>query len=336
MNLLQWTVVAWLLGAGGQPVVLDGAEGRILKEPAQTAWLRAAELRPPAERVRIASYNIQDFTDSSGDGKHRTLEKTERQARHAAAILDEIGADIVVLQEIENPRALAKLNTAMAKPYPAGYITRFEPVDGPNKLNVAVLTRLPAAEVREVDFAHTKGGGRPPRGFLRAVFDLGGDRRLAVYGVHLKSNYGTAARNLLKRSNAMRLVVEDAEALRTRNAELSWEILVAGDMNSDPTQSEFADDPTLKPLDGWVDLWEGVPLAERVTLPTRYGDPAKAFRAATFDRFYASPELTSAPWRVGRPAVLPRGCDTNNVLTLPGENNLHVSDHYPVYVDLAP
>ncbi len=49
-----------------------------------------------------------------------------------------------------------------------------------------------------------------------------------------------------------------------------------------------AGDPSLKPLSDWKDLWRGRPLAERTTLPTRYGDPKLEFPPACFDRLFAS------------------------------------------------
>jgi hypothetical protein len=102
----------------------------------------------------------------------------------------------------------------------------------------------------------------------------------------------------------------------------------------DPDQEQFATDPSFSSLSGWVDLWRGRPVEERITLPTRVGDPTLLFPPATFDRFFVSASLQEPPWVAGRPYVLQQGVDTNNVLSLPGENG-HVSDHYPVYLDIV-
>ena len=222
----------------------------------------------------------------------------------------------------------------MAKPYPFACITRFGSGNEARLLNIGVLSRVPIAGLRELDFSAMKGQGRPPRGALNFYLDLGDGRRLLVYGVHLKSNFGNRYKNISQRINALDLVRKDAEAIRRKNPDITWEVLVLGDMNVDPDAPEFERDPTLRPLKDWVDLWHGRPLAERITLPTRYGDPALVFPPATFDRFVVSPELREKPWVAGAPGVIQEGVDTQNVLTLPGEKN-HVSDHYPVWVDVV-
>jgi uncharacterized protein len=292
-------------------------------------------LLPVGDKIRIASYNLQDFTDGISDGDQRTQEQAKNQANWAAASLSEIDPDIVLLDEVENDGALILLNERMKEPYPLACITRFAwSWLSRDKLNIALLSRVPVENLRELDFEHLSGKARPPRGVLTFSVDLGGNRRLLVYGVHLKSNYGSREMNQLKRRNALFLLRRDAADVVARSPKRSWEVLVAGDMNTDPANKEFADDITLQPLKGWVDLWRGAPLPERVTLPTRLGDPAQLFPPATFDRFFASSELTTRPWSAERPNVLHRGTDTNDIFTLPGQNG-HISDHYPVWVDLV-
>lgn len=292
--------------------------------------------RPPGERIRVASYNIQNFTDGIEDDPARTPEHAAIHARAAAALLAEIDADLVVLQEIENMDALQLLNRQFSAPYPVAALTALGSRWGnnPEKLNLAVLSRLPIRDLRVLDFVGLKGTGQPPRGALSFILELEGPRRLLVYNVHLKSNFGRRAVNRAKRRNALRIVREDAERLLAAHPDESWEILVLGDLNTDPDVAEFAGDRTLDPLADWVDLWRGRPLEERVTVPTRYGDPALEFRPATFDRFIVSPELIRPPWTTDAPRVLQQGVNTTNVFALPGVDPGHVSDHYPVYVDL--
>jgi endonuclease/exonuclease/phosphatase family metal-dependent hydrolase len=290
-------------------------------------------LRPAGDRIRIASYNIQDFTDAISDGPNRTPERMVRQAQLVAELIREIAPDILVMQEIENPDSLNILNDAMPEPYPLAYITRFS--DGGNReLNIAVLSRVALTGLRELDFGKLRGPGRPPRGILSFVLNLDDQHRLLVYGVHLKANWGERDRNIAKRFHALRLVAEDAQRIRERYPAYTWQMMVLGDVNVDPDSEEFADDPSLKPLNDWRDLWRGKSLEERATIPTRYGDPSMEFPPAAFDRFFISPELEASPWIVGDPGVIQRGVDTQNVFVVGGENELHASDHYPVFVDL--
>lgn len=307
-------------------------------EPAVAAPAVAFEdrgaLAPVGDRLRVAAYNIENFTDAEGDGDDRTAENMKSQARGAAANLDEIGADVVLVIEIENAAALRALNEALARPYPAGYITHLgEGAPDEQKLNIAALSRVPLADLREIDFGPLTGAGRPTRGVMRVQVDLGAQRRLAVYAVHLKSNYGYRPRNMYKRRHALQLVMQDAKALRESDPAVTWEMVVIGDMNVDPELPEFSGDWSLTPLRGWKDVWRGRPLHERTTIPTRYGDPAMEFPPACFDRIYVGADLTNFPWRVGEPGVVQKGVQTRNVKALPGQEG-HVSDHYPVYVDL--
>ncbi|MFH0953369.1 MAG: endonuclease/exonuclease/phosphatase family protein [Verrucomicrobiota bacterium] len=310
--------------------------GRPRVEEPQFVVLDRQRLRPAGDRIRILSYNLQDFTDARRDGKFRTPERAARQARGAASFLDEIDPDIALIEEVENARAILLLNGSLRQPYPLVCIARFNPGgDQEQKHNIAVLSRLRVLGLREIDFGYLKGPGRPPRGLLSFAVDLGENRRLLVYGMHLKSNWGEAEKNVARRYNALSMLTSDVEYIRSRYPAFQLEMLAAGDMNVDPEGPGFASDRTLEPLRGWVDLWRGRPLAERITLPTRYGDPMQEFPPATFDRIFVSPELQQPPWTAAPPHVLQRGVDTNNVLTAAGENDLHVSDHYPVWVDVA-
>ncbi|MBP7829275.1 MAG: endonuclease/exonuclease/phosphatase family protein [Kiritimatiellae bacterium] len=291
---------------------------------------------PVGEAFRVASYNIENFTDGVNDKEPRIPPHAEIQAKAAAALVAEIDPDILVIQEIENEVSLNLLNAALPRPYPVAAITRIRSApDWPEKLNLAVLSRLPVQALREQDFGYLRGRDSPPRGLLSFTLELEPGLGLLVYAVHLKSNYGGASTvNYAQRRHALRFLREDAESFIRSRPDRRWEVLVLGDMNTDPDSREFARDPTLDPLADWVDLWRGQPLAERATIPTRYGDPAKEFPPAAFDRFIVTPGVTQPPWTVGRPHVLQKGVNTADILALPGVDPNHASDHYPVYLDI--
>ena len=200
-------------------------------------------------------------------------------------------------------------------------------------LNLAVLSRVPLKEVRQIAFDTLARSGRPPRGVLVVQVDLGQGSELLIYGVHLKSNFGDAARNQAQRMKAMEIVREDYELMKKRHPKVRWEVVVAGDMNVDPDTEQFRADPSLSPFEDWHDLWRGRPIEERTTCPTRYGDPALEFPPAAFDRMLVSPALMQPPWQALPLTALPAGTCTNLVTVLPGQSG-HVSDHYPVYLDL--
>jgi endonuclease/exonuclease/phosphatase family metal-dependent hydrolase len=294
-----------------------------------------AAVRPVGDRLRVASYNLEHFTDGLDDGPERTAELVQNQAAGAARLVDRIAPHVLVVQEIENSNSVRALNSKLAQPFPIAFITDLGTDSGEEgKLNLAVLARVPLLGPREIDFGPLTGPGRPTRGLLRFALDLGGDRRLLVYVMHLKSNFGHKARNIAQREAALRLLRGDAEALARNQSQYQWEMIALGDTNVDPELPEFARDTSFRPLKGWVDVWRGQPMPGRATIPTRLGDPEKVFPPATFDRIFVSPAMTNTPWVARDPGVIQEGCDTNDCFAAPGSKG-HISDHFPVYIDLV-
>lgn len=303
-----------------------------LRETLVPCWSNASAAAGP--RIRIGTYNLENFSDGAGDGTARTEAAARRQATEAAALVARFDPDILIVQEVENARALAWLNEGFARPYPVAYLTRFGDGGHPVKLNIGVLSRLALDGAVEIDFGPLSGPAAPPRGILRFAVPVGADRHVLVYGVHLKSNYGDGQRNQAKRAAALRVVAEDLLRLTEADPATFREALVMGDMNVDPDNAEFAADDSLAPLDGFHDLWRGRGLAERTTVPTRHGDPYREFPPAAFDRILVAEDLLRAPWRADAPQALAAGVNTADADALPGRDGAHVSDHYPVYVDL--
>lgn len=304
----------------------------------------AAEKSAPApaipDRIRIATYNLENFTDGRNDTPERTPEIFMTHAHDAAAIISEANPDILMLEEIENARTLEYLNEQFTNAYPYIYISKLRSSSGEkDKLNLALFSRLRPSQVRQLGFYDLAGLGRPARGSLSAEFDLGDGSQLLTYGIHLKSNFGEAPRNQAQRSIALHHIAADAISENLRNFPDPTSIVILGDTNVDPDTPAFASDPSLEPLAGsYVDLWRGRPIEERTTIPMRLagetGDPLMVFPPAAFDRVFVSHNLAgNGPWNALPPQTLQKGTDTTNNLTPPGVNG-HVSDHHLVYVDL--
>jgi endonuclease/exonuclease/phosphatase family metal-dependent hydrolase len=294
-----------------------------------------------SNRLRIATYNLEHFTDGRHDEPERTPEVFMTHARAAAEIIAEANPDILVLQEIENGRTLEFLNEQFADPYRYVYISKLRQTSGEKeRLNLALLSRLRPRNVRQLGFYNLGGKGRPARGSLAAEFDLGDDLSLLVYNIHLKSNYGEAPKNQAQRAIALHHIAADAVSETLQNDPDPTAVLILGDTNVDPDTEAFATDPSLEPLaGGFVDLWRGRPIEERTTIPARQagetGDPLLVFPPSAFDRVFVSRNLAAnGPWKALPPQTLQKGTDTTNNLTQPGFNG-HVSDHHLVYVDLA-
>ena len=308
--------------------------GTPVVEGPQYTLVTTNEWHQPGDHVRVGSYNIEMFSDGVGDEPTRTPEVAQHHAQMAAALIDRMNADVLVVQEVENGRMLQMLNDSLAHPYGVGFLTQYGAGSQDlAKMNEGVLSRFKVEQPTEIDFGPLLGPGRPTRGLFRFEVDLGDSHRLLVYVMHLKSNYGNKDRNIAQRKAALTILEADAEKVKASEPDVTWEVLAVGDTNVDPDLPEFARDPSFSPLKDWTDLWRKVPAADRITIPTRFGDPTKEFPPAAFDRFFASPEATNAPWAVSLPVAIREGCSAD-VTVLPGTKD-HVSDHYPVYLDIT-
>jgi len=310
--------------------------GKPLIEPAVLAFDDpSAALDTQKGNVRIGFYNIEMFTDGIKDGKNRTEDLAGNQAKGAGPIVDELATDILLISEIENQRALKLLNSALKESFPIGYISQFGTGSGRyEKMNIGMLSRIPAVSVDEIDFGSLTGKHRPTRGLFRAIFDLGDNHFLVIYAAHLKANWGDRTRNYAQRVSALELLKADALKLFADHPERTWEAIVIGDFNTDPLLKQFDDDPTLKVLEDWTDLFsQHLDASDLYTVPTRRGDPMREFPPALFDRILAHPEIQKKPWSVSLPGVIMKGTETSDVTVLPGQGN-HVSDHYPIYIDV--
>lgn len=287
------------------------------------------------QSLRVGFYNIEMFTDGIKDGKNRTEAMALNQAKGAAPIIAEVNADILLISEIENGRILSQLNDALAKPYPAGYIVQFGTGSGQNeKMNIGMLSRYPVESAREIDFGTLTGVHKPTRGLFRVVAQLDDKNYLLLYAAHLKANWGERERNYAQRTNAMNMLKADVKRMVEQYPDRSWEMMLIGDFNTDPLLKDFQDDPTLKVLEDWIDLFSQHPdISNLYTVPTRHGDPTREFPPALFDRVLVNPSLMQKPWQASLPGVIMKGTETEDTLVLPGQGK-HVSDHFPVYIDL--
>lgn len=311
-------------------------EGEPRIRPAEQVLSADSQARTETGPVlRVASYNIQDFFEGD-DAQRRTWANARRQARLAARIVDHIEADVLLLQEFETAEMVRLFNNKLNQPFAFGYVTRLgENLGQHHRLNLAVLSRFPLEDVTEIDFTSMTGPGRPTRGLLRFILSLPGELDLVIYNLHLKSNWGDAHRNQSQRHHALRLLRKDFASFKESRGEATpTALLIGGDFNTDPEAPSFAGDDSLRPLDDLIDLWAGRPLAERITVPTRYGVSHLQFPPVTFDRFYVSSHLKDGPWIAGQPHVLYLGVYTNDVRVVAGENEKAASDHYPLFFDL--
>ncbi len=292
-------------------------------------------LPAPTQRFRVAFYNIEHFTDGIDDGNHRSRQDAERQARGVAALLDAVRPDLAIFSEIESDTCVEMVNRSLARPFPGCFITSFD-AGNSARMNIALLTRLPILEAREIDFHTLMGPGRPPRGALRVIARLSDGHKLLIYGVHLKSNVGEKARNMVLRRNAAELIANNARELMESEPETQWEAMIIGDMNIDPWMPAFVGDTSLLPFRAWSDLWLLRPGGQVPTLPGEAESvDDEGYYDVTFDRVLVNAALRDPPWVAGWPEVFPYGHEAG--ARLPNGQRLAdpVSDHLMFYFDIT-
>jgi endonuclease/exonuclease/phosphatase family metal-dependent hydrolase len=156
--------------------------------------------------VRVASYNVHRCKGRDG----------RRDPARVAAVIRELRADVIALQEIESGAA-AQL-TALA------HATGLTPVAGPTMLDPAgdygngLLTGLRVEHERRIDLSVR---GREPRGAIEAVVRVAGTP-LRIVGTHL----GLRAIDRRRQVQALLRALVDADP-----DDPSAPIVLAGDLN---------------------------------------------------------------------------------------------------------
>jgi endonuclease/exonuclease/phosphatase family metal-dependent hydrolase len=123
-------------------------------------------------QVRVATYNVHRCVGRDG----------RRDTKRVAAVLDEIGADVLALQELQwDSNAALHLLEEFAS------MLRYQAIPGPTLLQAkghygnALLTRLPVVQRELIDLTVDH---HEPRGAIDVVLDAG-QERLRVLGTHL-------------------------------------------------------------------------------------------------------------------------------------------------------
>jgi len=165
----------------------------------------------------------------------------EAKLARVAAVLDRVDADLVMLQEVENPGLVASL--AARSGYPeARLIDAFDP----RGIDVALLSRL-AVDRYVSHLGELASDGRPlwSRDCVEAHAAEGGALLVAV-GSHLVSRITDPAGT--RRGEQAERMREIADLLRASEPEAL--VVVGGDLNDDPAAAALA--PLLD--DGlWID-----------------------------------------------------------------------------------
>jgi endonuclease/exonuclease/phosphatase family metal-dependent hydrolase len=259
--------------------------------------LALGESAQPA-KVRVTTWNLEWFPN--GSAHDATPEVQAQRIAAAADVLRPINPDIILLQEVRDYEACARLGEAIAPGmYHVAICSAFkEPFQSwPGKQQVAILSKY-QAQAAWAEPWKSMNGVDPPRGFAFAWFKIGNED-IGVYSVHLKSNLIThgdrekeTAKNIQKREVAItQLLAHVHDVIGTTMPTIKG-VVIGGDFNTNHDQEMFAAERTLDSLAdaGYRNGFEGLPLSERVTHPGTHGFPD-----ATFDFIFAKNLTASQP-----------------------------------------
>ena len=196
-----------------------------------------------ADPVRFATFNVYWLFDDEPPlqrwAERRSGQTWEQTLAKVADAVAEIDADVIALQEVEDRRAVERLNGALAgrnKSYP--YFWVGEGTDPFTGQDVAIMSRFPnitepilAYPAMREDFNTDKGARVAAlQKFMRVDLEISGEP-VTVYALHLKSKRGNrnhADRERLAQAKMVRRLA------RARLEKGRPKVVVMGDFNDDP------------------------------------------------------------------------------------------------------
>jgi endonuclease/exonuclease/phosphatase family metal-dependent hydrolase len=260
-----------------------------------------------AETIRIVTWNLQWFPGGKMGGAPKEVQ--DEQMRKIREEVRKLGADILVLQEVASVGALEELIEPLRGNWKVAILSNFKDGNFISGQQVGIVSRFPAEAVWAQSW--NRGWAGAPRGYTYASFVIRGTR-VAVYGIHLKSNLGNPPENTSKREDAMEQLLGHIKTGRDRVPQPDA-VVVAGDYNTDDPDTPAGQSPGERSFGflrkaGFHWTFEGIPHSSRITCPGkgRYPD-------ACFDHIFV------------------RGLGKPTAAVVKAEG----SDHFPVVVDVV-
>jgi predicted extracellular nuclease len=198
------------------------------------------DVAPTYPTITVATFNVRLFFDTvcnsrrcgPGDFEDEpTQAEFEARAQELATAVEGLGADVVLLQEIENQDALDELQDALGGAYPVGVLGE---TGWSASVDVAVLARgelVDSRGYREDDALERPDGSKTEfaREFLRVDLAIDGEE-VIVFSAHFTSKAGTddPGRRLAEAQMAREIV--DRVAADNDHAL----VVLGGDLNDTP------------------------------------------------------------------------------------------------------
>jgi len=238
---------------------------------------------PEPAKIRITTWNLEWFP--SGSPHDATQEKQAQRIEAAADVLKKLHPDILLLQEMRDYDACARLGEAIQ---PGGYQVAICSAFKGARQQEAILAKIPAQAAWSESWKSMEGID-PPRGFAFAWFKIG-NANIGVYSLHLKSNlvHGNneieTAKNIRKREVSIQQLLTHIHDMIGMAIPSIKGLVIGGDFNTNHDQAMFQAEKTLDSLTnaGYRSVFEEIPFMQRITHPGSHGYPD-----ATFDYFFA-------------------------------------------------
>jgi len=265
---------------------------------------------PQPAKIRITTWNLEWFPN--GSPREASPEKQAQRIEAAADVLRKLDPDILLLQEMRDYDACARLGEAI---HPGLYQVAICSAFKGGKQQEAIVAKIPAQAAWSESWRSIEGID-PPRGFAFAWFKIGnGD--IGVYSLHLKSNLVThgnteieTAQNIRKREVSIQQLLAHIHDIIGTSIPSIKGLVIGGDFNTNHDQAMFVAEKTLNTLTSaaYQSVFEGIPFEQRITHPGSHGFPD-----ATFDYLFGKNV------RIGKPVM----------------TQTNVSDHLPVTCDVV-
>ena len=200
-----------------------------------------------------------------------TPEKQARRISAAADVLKKLDPDILLLQEMRDYDACARLAEAIQLgAYQVAICSAFEGA----RQQEAIVAKIPAQAAWSESWKSMEGIDLL-RGFAFAWFKIG-NADIGVYSLHLKSNcieHGNkeieTAKNIRKREVSIRQMLAHIRDVIGAAIPSIKGLIIGGDFNTNHDQAMFAAERTLDTLTdaAFLSVFERIPFEQRITHP---------------------------------------------------------------------
>jgi endonuclease/exonuclease/phosphatase family metal-dependent hydrolase len=195
-------------------------------------------------KVRITTWNLEWFPN--GSPKELAVDAQNVRIAAAASVLRQLDPDILLLQEVKDYDACARLAEAIRPgTYQMAICSRFMQGGAVGKQQEAILAKIPAQAAWSEPWKSMEGID-PPRGFAFAWFKING-ADVGAYCVHLKSNLirrgdkeAEAMKNARKREIAADQLLAHMHDMIAKAIPSIKGFIVGGDFNTNKDQELFA------------------------------------------------------------------------------------------------